>query len=107
MIYKEKLLDPRWQKKRLLIFKRDKFTCQSCGEKGKTLHAHHSRYFKDPWDIEDNYIITLCCDCHEYQHLKNVHPIIKEVEMYITTYPKKYGSVMKVMVNECLNYYKK
>lgn len=70
MKYFEKLKDPRWQRKRLEIFQRDDFTCQSCGSKNKTLHAHHLCYFKghDPWDYDNFFIITLCEDCHEIFH---------------------------------------
>lgn len=65
--YQKKLLDPRWQKKRLDILNRDEFTCQGCGDDKKTLHVHHRIYSpgKDPWDISDRYLVTLCCDCHE------------------------------------------
>lgn len=75
--YKEKLLDVRWQKKRLQILDRDKFTCQSClkdeaeavryGER-LTLHVHHLRYSgKDPWDALDTDLVTLCAKCHEQE----------------------------------------
>ena len=65
--YSEKLKDPRWQKKRLKILERDDFTCQKCHDSESTLHVHHLRYFpeKDPWDYDDNILITLCEDCHE------------------------------------------
>lgn len=64
--YSEKLKDPRWQKKRLQILERDKFQCQDCGHKGKTLHVHHKYYIfkKDPWEYPDDLLITLCEDCH-------------------------------------------
>jgi len=63
--YEQKLLDPKWQKKRLLILSRDNFTCQYCGDTETTLHVHHKRYSKDnPWDIENEYLTTLCADCH-------------------------------------------
>jgi hypothetical protein len=67
MTYSEKLKDPRWQKKRLEILNRDKFACQDCFETTKTLHVHHLDYEQgaDPWDYPDNYLITLCEDCHE------------------------------------------
>lgn len=69
MTYKEKLLDPRWQKRRLEIFSRDNFTCQSCFHTDKTLAVHHKRYFsgRDPWDYPDWVLITLCSDCHEQE----------------------------------------
>lgn len=64
--YAEKLKDPRWQRKRLDILQRDEFTCQSCGDKTTTLHVHHLHYFpnKEPWDISEDYLITLCEICH-------------------------------------------
>lgn len=67
MTYSEKLKDPRWQKKRLEILKRDDFTCQWCGDKANTLHVHHLEYHKgrDPWNYDDDCLITLCVNCHE------------------------------------------
>lgn len=67
--YSEKLLDPRWQKKRLEILQRDEWACQVCGDKKETLHVHHRAYFHnvDPWDVRDEYLVTLCCNCHEHE----------------------------------------
>jgi len=69
MTYKEQLLDPRWQKKRLEIFERDKFTCQICLDKKQTLHIHHKEYDKTyktmAWEYKDYIYQTLCSDCHE------------------------------------------
>lgn len=64
--YAEKLKDPRWQKKRLEIFERDGWTCKYCGSKEKTLCVHHLFYFKgkNPWEIENGFLLTLCQDCH-------------------------------------------
>ncbi len=66
MDYLEKLKDPRWQKKRLEIFKRDGWKCKSCGSADKTLHVHHLFYFrgKEPWEINSGFLLTLCEDCH-------------------------------------------
>jgi len=52
LTYSEKLKDPRWQKKRLEILSRDKFTCQLCSDKETELHIHHNEYFpgKKPWE---------------------------------------------------------
>lgn len=65
--YAEKLRDPRWQKKRLEIMQRDEFTCQACDSKEKTLNVHHCYYKKgaDPWDYENESLVTLCEECHE------------------------------------------
>lgn len=66
MTYLEKLKDPRWQKKRLKIFERDDFTCQFCGSKNKTLNIHHLSYKNgiEPWEYDDDLLITLCEQCH-------------------------------------------
>ena len=68
--YSEKLKDPRWQKKRLEIFQRDEFTCQSCGDKESTLHLHHVYYETGalPWEYPDEALVTLCVACHEDEH---------------------------------------
>lgn len=66
--YAEKLLDPRWQKKRLEILSRDKFMCQMCGDTESTLHVHHIAYQgNNPWDTNSNLLITLCKDCHDLE----------------------------------------
>ena len=50
---------------------RDNFTCQICGCNDKQLHVHHIYYDDDkkPWEYKDSALITLCKDCHEYEHL--------------------------------------
>jgi len=65
--YKNKLKDPRWQKKRLEILERDEWCCQVCYDGESTLHVHHKLYEKDkdPWDYDNDYLITLCDVCHE------------------------------------------
>lgn len=63
--YQQKLLDPRWQKKRLEILNRDEFTCQYCEDSENTLHIHHLAYHKNPWDISNDKLITCCEQCHE------------------------------------------
>lgn len=65
MNYSEKLKDPRWQKKRLEILKRDDFKCTLCGDSQSTLHVHHLKYLDDPWDIEDEFLVTHCEHCHK------------------------------------------
>ena len=78
MNYKEKLLDPRWQKKRLEILSRDNFQCTACGSKEKTLHVHHRYYGRgDPWDIADEALITLCNKCHSMEEVHLIEAINK------------------------------
>lgn len=71
MNYQDKWKDPRWQKKRLEILKRDEWRCQSCNDEKETLHVHHLTYlehFENPWDYPDVYLITLCEHCHRDSH---------------------------------------
>lgn len=65
--YSDKYKDPRWQKKRLEIFERDKWTCSSCVDDSATLHVHHKIYLpkREPWDYPNELLITLCERCHE------------------------------------------
>lgn len=67
MTYSEKLLDPRWQKKRLEILNRDGFKCLDCGDADSTLHVHHRYYIsgRHPWEYPDFCFKTLCKDCHK------------------------------------------
>lgn len=90
MTYKEKLLDPRWQRKRLEVLNRDNWTCQACYSTDRTLHIHHLDYEKDadPWDYPDFYLQTLCSDCHE-EYEKNKQRIessmIKQIRISVNT----------------------
>ena len=65
--YQAKLKDPRWQKKRLEILNRDDWACSLCHSKVDTLTVHHKDYIlnTEPWDYPDDYLLTLCEDCHE------------------------------------------
>lgn len=65
--YREKLLDPRWQKLRLQVLERDGWACRACEDKDSTLHVHHGYYPKggDPWDAEQSVLWTLCEACHD------------------------------------------
>lgn len=66
--YSEKLLDHRWQKKRLEVMSRDNFKCRICDGTDKTLHVHHLTYSKEPWDASLNQLLTLCDLCHKKIH---------------------------------------
>lgn len=61
------LRDPRWQKKRLLIFDRDDWKCRRCSDKFTNLQVHHLYYNFDllPWEYPDEALITLCELCHQ------------------------------------------
>jgi len=64
--YREKLLDPRWQRRRLEILSAADFTCRDCGDKTKTLHVHHAYYLpeREPWEYPDDLLRCVCDDCH-------------------------------------------
>jgi len=73
VIDSSKLVKPRqtieykvWRDK---VFKRDKWTCQHCGKKGK-MNAHHIKSFKEYEN--QRYVvangITLCESCHRKEH---------------------------------------
>lgn len=67
--YIEILKSGEWINKRLKIFRRDNFKCQKCGST-KNIQAHHKKYIKGkmPWEVPDNYLITLCSNCHNKEH---------------------------------------
>jgi hypothetical protein len=75
--YSEKLLDPRWQRKRFEILQRDKFTCVLCGDTRTTLHVHHTEYKGSPWDIDNEKLKTLCLHCHDVLHKLPTYQITK------------------------------
>lgn len=91
--YSEKLKNPLWQKKRLLIFERDGFRCTKCGSDKKTLHVHHKRYLEghNPWEYEDRDLITLCEDCHTREHKKPT----KNLRGTIAPNPGRVGPCLK------------
>lgn len=70
MKYIEKLKDPRWQKKRLEIMQRDDFRCRACENEDGTLNVHHVWYDKnkEPWESDDDDLVTLCDYCHKIWH---------------------------------------
>jgi len=72
MTYKEQLLHPNWQRKRLEILQRDDFSCQLCCDKESTLHVHHKQYAKGrmAWEYPNDELVTLCEECHDTMHLE-------------------------------------
>lgn len=94
MIYAEKLKDPRWQKKRLQILERDNWQCQKCGDGESTLNIHHIQYNGNPWEANDDKLITVCEDCHtEIERLKG-----KQIEFNKIQIVKKVTSEKQVKV---------
>ena len=84
MSYAIKLKDPRWQKKRLEIMKRDDFSCKSCSASDKQLHVHHNyyEYGIEIWDYDDDCYETLCYDCHldTTMNNKDIKSVLKKAK---------------------------
>lgn len=102
MSYLNKLKSPLWQKKRLEILNRDKFTCQDCGGVESTLHVHHIAYYKEPWDCPNELLVTLCEDCHE-----NESHDLKIVTKNLIENMKKSGLRAKDLLDVSNHYYHK
>ena len=69
--YNQALKHPKWQRKRLKVFERDKWKCTECGDKETTLHIHHLKYTKKyPWDEPLGNLKTVCSNCHRKTHNK-------------------------------------
>jgi hypothetical protein len=100
MTYAEQIKSPKWQKKRLKILERDKYTCQSCGEENKTLHVHHLLYKKGNsiWEYKDHELTTLCEECHEeitrlFENIKlNLQP-----RLFTTDHAFVYSNIIEMI----------
>jgi hypothetical protein len=68
--YQQDLLQPPWYPKRGKIKERDNWTCQRCGNCTGILHVHHMAYIegRKPWEYPDEFLVTLCTDCHPTIH---------------------------------------
>lgn len=70
MSYRDQLLHPNWQRKRLQALESADFACTCCGDNDRTLHVHHKRYVKGrmAWEYEPHELAVLCAECHEEEH---------------------------------------
>jgi hypothetical protein len=70
-------LTPEYRQWRTEVFVRDDYTCQTCGQRGGTLNAHHRQsYVGHPHlRTELNNGITLCKKCHDAIHRIGGNPI--------------------------------
>ena len=68
--YREKLKDPRWQKRRLQALESAKWRCQICEDGTNPLNVHHLYYQDglDPWEYPAIALICLCETCHDQIH---------------------------------------
>lgn len=76
MTYQQQLRDVRWMVRRNEILERDDYCCQDC-LRGKNrlsnhirLQVHHREYFDGlmAWEYADEYLVTLCDQCHARFH---------------------------------------
>lgn len=86
LTYDELLSLPQWKDKRHSILERDGYRCRYCGSNG-LLNVHHKYYLKypnnkmvEPWEYDDDALITLCEECHKKSHQK------KKIKVYYTKY---------------------
>ena len=72
--------DSRWEKKRVVILKRDLYTCQICKRYGKNTEAktvHHIfpiEFYPDYKYCNWN-LISLCSKCHNSMHDRDTHQL--------------------------------
>jgi hypothetical protein len=71
------------------VFKRDQYTCQKCGQIGKSLHSHHilpwAKNYKHRYDLING--ITLCVKCHKEVHSSNDNNfIVRDFEQFMELY---------------------
>lgn len=66
MTYAGKLKDSRWLEKRKEVLELDGNRCRRCLTK-QNLQVHHKVYISgaEPWQYPDEFLITLCADCHK------------------------------------------
>ena len=107
-MYGDKLLDPRWQKKRLEILTDANFTCTYCADKESTLHVHHFCYTANgnPWDSPNDALICLCKKCHELCHIKDLTPFEREIVSQIQmagTFQSNINPAIAIMVRSITN----
>jgi 5-methylcytosine-specific restriction endonuclease McrA len=78
--YSLQLKDIKWKNKRAEILKRDGYKCRRCSSKSN-LHIHHKIYVEGrmAWEYTNQFLITLCSNCHEQEHNK------KQVSDFVKT----------------------
>jgi 5-methylcytosine-specific restriction endonuclease McrA len=99
MTYSDDLKHPKWQKKRLKIFERDKWTCQMCQSKTKTLSIHHKKYIKGkkPWEYPNKFLVTLCQPCHEIAGKKD--ELKKRLALLESKITKKFDRKLSLQID--------
>lgn len=102
--YKNLLNKPQWQKRRLQILERDKWTCQCCGDTETELQVHHKMYEKGkmPWEYNDDVLVSICSHCHSFLSYILVY---NEEDNYKPTINEKLPVIQKRYVDSQKTYY--
>lgn len=68
--YRDQLLHPKWQRKRLEVMDLAGFKCALCGDGDTTLNVHHRRYVSGrmAWEYDTSEMECLCRPCHQRHH---------------------------------------
>jgi len=72
--------DPRWERKRAAVLRRDEYLCRECRRYGKSIQAntvHHIYPAEDypDWWLESWNLISLCEACHNRMHLRGTNEL--------------------------------
>ena len=93
--YKKDKTSKEWKEKRLEVYTRDNFTCQSCGKTETKLDAHHIIPWRISFDDSVSNLISLCPSCHIQveKQWKNVPSAEKSNSRYfdVSVWAEKYG----------------
>jgi hypothetical protein len=75
MSFEEQYKHPKWLDLRDIILERDEYKCQICSNSEGELHVHHLMYPKNKfvWEIDQNFLIVVCKECHETIHNRQLN----------------------------------
>lgn len=118
MNYEEQLQTKQWDVRRRQILERDDHCCQDC-LRGKNkrlpleLHVHHKSYINGlmAWEYSDDYLITLCDECHQKVHglledhrdERNKPAFVYGVRNFTSRDTKSIAEVMRDHINSLIN----
>lgn len=69
--YHQHIHSKKWQQVKDYVFERDGYRCRMCGS-AMNLQGHHVSYERLGEDRERDDVITLCRDCHEMIHSRDI-----------------------------------
>jgi hypothetical protein len=80
------------------VFQRDKWTCQMCGAKDRTLQVHHRLYRGKPWNAPKKWLETLCEQDHEV--IEPIARMMRQMEPKTPIAAKDIASVLFDVADE-------